>query len=594
MAAQTEQQWQPLAVLTVGFVVIAAGLFSAHRQPAAGYEVSIYRATPTSFWLACAVALAIAIGVVAAYRQFTRLPLLLAGLTVFSIVSLPLVRGYHYYGNGDGLTHLGWTREIAAGGSPFELFYPGAHLVATAVHALGFDLRHSMLLVTPLFVLLFLVFVPLTVRTVVSDRAAVVVGAFAAMLLLPIFNFGTSYMFVPYTFAMLFSSFVLYLLVRHVFTPTDELSSWSVAATGALLTVASATLILLHSQLMADVLVLFGAVSFLQIVYRRLLPDHPISNHRTVLGQTVVLAALFTVWNLHYGLMLRVLDAIVAALFRDTDGGVAATVGQRSSSLSEAGASLGEIGAKLLLVNSVFTVVAVLLVAAVLLGRSSRLSDRSRYLTGYLGIGGIVLLPLFLLHFTGVSSSFFFRHVGFGMVLVTVIGSIGLYHLGTTYWVPGGWPTASVLTGVALVLALLVVFPSPYIYLATPHVTQAQMDGYEQTFETSAPDVQYAGIRYGPGRFSSASQEVSGASGGRIDAVHAANVNSSNIDDGIATAVDRDTYLVVTEADRDRELDAYRGVRYDEADFEAVARQRNVSRISSNGQFTLYYVRAEE
>lgn len=602
MQWKPETQWPPIAILTVGFIALTVGIVSAHANPATGYEISIYAATPLTFWIGGLVALVGALVVVTVYRRLTPVALLLAGSSVLAVVSLPLIRGYYYYGAGDSLTHLGWTREIAAGGSPLELFYPGAHLVATAIHAIGFELRHAMLLVMILFVLVFVLFVPLTVRAVIPDRKATIIGAFSGLLLLPLFHPGTSYMFVPYTFAMLFSVFVLYLLFRHVIAPIrDDTSSFTPVSNSpltkggsrVLVVLSGATLMLFHSQLMADLLILLVTIAALQMLYRVMRVTHPIARHRLVALEAGVLTALFVAWNVNFGIMFRVLDDIFTAVTQPSSIGVAATVSQRVNSLQAIGGSLVEIFGKLFLVNAVFGLLAGGVVLAVFLGRGTQLSPKARQLILYLGVGGIVLLPLVALHFVGVSSSFFFRHIGFGMVLATILGAIAVYHLTDVFSFRLRWPVATSVTTVAIVLSLLVVFPSPYIFLANSQVTQAQMEGYEQTFDDSPEDIQFAAIRGGPNRYSSAFPGAGEDSAeGQISAVTVRNVSSSMIDAGIASQFSRDTYFVVTESDWRRELAAFRGLRYSEEDLGSISMQPGVSLVRSNGEFTLYYVDA--
>ena len=43
-------------VLAVGFLAAAVAVNAAHAAPASGYEVSIYRGTPTNFWIGVGVA----------------------------------------------------------------------------------------------------------------------------------------------------------------------------------------------------------------------------------------------------------------------------------------------------------------------------------------------------------------------------------------------------------------------------------------------------------------------------------------------------------------------------------------------------------
>ncbi|MFB6179797.1 MAG: hypothetical protein ABEI77_08745, partial [Halorientalis sp.] len=152
-----------LTVLTLGFLAVAGAVLTATRSPATGYEVSIYSATPVTFWIACSVAFlaAISVAVSPLYEDVAPFVLVLGGSTMLTIAALPVLRGYYFYGLGDSLTHLGWARQLAAGSDPLAFFYPGSHLIAAAIAALGYEMPYAMLLSVVLFTLLYLVCVPL-------------------------------------------------------------------------------------------------------------------------------------------------------------------------------------------------------------------------------------------------------------------------------------------------------------------------------------------------------------------------------------------------------------------------------------------------
>lgn len=570
-----------LAALTIGFLTLGVGIYTAWQHPATGYEVSMYASTPWTFWVACGVALAIAVTIATSRfrEQFAPHLLLLAGSAVLAITALPVIRSYYFYGIGDALTHLGWARELAAGGNPLDLFYPGTHLIAAAISTLGYDVRYAMLLGVPIFTALFFLFIPLTVRVLVPDIRAAIVGAFAGLLLLPIFNFGTSYMFVPFTMGLFFTPFVLYLVSKIVIRTSDSGPSTFSARLKGLLTVVGAALVFVHSQVMLDVLILLGTVVAIQVVVRRFYGNHTIASHSTIVGPILFLGGLFMVWNLTHEQMLSAATSLFNTLLAGATAG--AIVQQRGGSLQEVGGSLAEMFLKLFLVNAIFSIIAAVLVLAVLFGWGKRLSSPERTFTTYLGIGGIVLLPFFLLQFVGSFSSFFFRHVGFGMILITLLGSVGIVHLSRR--APGrARPLLGVGAAVALALSVAIIFPSPYIYLPNHHVTNEQMEGYETMFEHRAPETQFAGVRGGVGRYSSAQPEVPPMRSEPVDA--------GMVDAGLPAQFDRDTYIVVTEADRQREVVAFREIRYSEETFQKISSQRGVSKIAANGQFDAFYV----
>mgnify|MGYP007008814249 CR=1 FL=1 len=55
--------------------------------------------------------------------------------------------------------------------------------------------------------------------------------------------------------------------------------------------------------------------------------------------------------------------------------------------------------------------------------------------------------------------------------------------------------------GIVAVLLLLTVFPSTFIYLPSPHVTDMTTSGRETAFDHQEGDVEFVGIRAGPNRY---------------------------------------------------------------------------------------------
>ncbi|MFW5978156.1 MAG: hypothetical protein ACOCP2_02850, partial [Halohasta sp.] len=81
------------ALLAVGFLAFTGGLVIAYRDPATGYELSIYRSTPTGFWVGSVVAGIIALTVSFAPAAQRRLRTLGFGLltgVVMSVFALPM------------------------------------------------------------------------------------------------------------------------------------------------------------------------------------------------------------------------------------------------------------------------------------------------------------------------------------------------------------------------------------------------------------------------------------------------------------------------------------------------------------------------
>lgn len=120
---------------------------------------------------------------------------LLEGLATTAIAALPFIRGYHFYGHYDPMTHLGWVYEIDAGVlDTAQFIYPGTHSSSVLVHqTIGFDVPFSMILVVVCLTVTFIVFVPLSLYALAESRRFTVYAAFSTFLLLPINNIATQF-----------------------------------------------------------------------------------------------------------------------------------------------------------------------------------------------------------------------------------------------------------------------------------------------------------------------------------------------------------------------------------------------------------------
>jgi hypothetical protein len=136
-----------------------------------------------------------------------------------------------------------------------------------------------------------------------------------------------------------------------------------------------------------------------------------------------------------------------------------------------------------------------------------------------------------------------------------------------------------------LPLAMSTVFPSPYIYKETQHVTAEKMSGYEEVFEYADEDLTLAGVREGPLRYSD------GINGVKNSVDYRAVVPGENFTRLDSEFDDDGGYLVVTRHDYQRETEAFRGLRYSEEQFATIGRQASVNHVYSSGGVNLYAVR---
>ncbi len=579
--------------LIVGFGALAFAFLTAHNNPATGYEISVYTQSPLLYWVALSVALlvAIAVSILAYDNRLGTLALVLAVMGVLSIFALPIIRGYFFYGHGDSLHHLGWAKDIADGVlDPRDIIYPGFHMISVFFSKFGgIDMPLTMMYVTLLVKLLYVVFVPLTLYVLYSNRKAIFIGVFSGFLLMPINHISTHEHFHTFSMTVLFTVFVYYLLFAHVTKKhVDESLPRLISPTGMLLPVALVAVVFFHPQAAFNVLLLFGTITLVQFVYRLRSKDHAVSQMRGIYGQFILLAIVFALWAGQFENTYRVLDLMITGVQETITGNEEAgeVIQQRSSSTVAVGTSLTEMFVKLFGVSTIYSLLAGGLILSVLSSRFQAQSQKTDGVVIYFAYGGLVLVPFVGLHFLGDIDAYLFRQFGFGMVLVTILGAIALFHVSSTPFRRDWRPVLGVATVVVLAAGLLIAFSSPFILLPNAQVTETEMDGYDTLLENQDRDVRvFGGLRGHAGRFIDALQY---SEDGRDQ--RAVMFNGTTFNEGLSGVYDTDKYLVVSQYDRTQELDVYNGFRFDERGFERLQTTNGIHRIQSNGDVGVYYI----
>jgi len=593
------------SALILGYIGYLIAVVSIYFDRTTGYEVSIYTATTPVFWGGMVVAAVVSISILlgANNRLFETAAVALLGGSVVSIFALPLLRGYYFYGQGDSLIHLGWVRDMADGLLvPTDLLYPASHLLSVLLsETAGIEVTQAMMLVTLVFKLLFVLFVPLGLYVLNSDRRMVIIGVVSALLFLPPNHISTHTHFHTFSLAVLFTPFIYYLMFAHVtdYFSTETLPEW-ISPTALLFPFVLFMLVILHPQVAFNILLIFGTVVGVQIVYRRRTPDHPISQFRGLHAQFALLVLLFFVWAGQFENLWRTVNLMITSV-QDTIVGTEPPgqgIDQRSQSSDEIGVNLTELFVKLFGVSFVYSVLAG---GVVLTKLSDRFSETvtnsdgmirfSKTVTNadgmilYFAYSGVVLGPFIGLHFLGDIEAYLFRHIGFIMVIVTLLGSLALYRLtiNASKISIDIRPVIGAVVLIFLTLSMFVAFMSPYILTPNGHVTETEVDGYDTLFETQN-EVPVLGVRDVPFRFEQALQyEDRGVVFGDLP-------NETVFNEGLWSTYDTDQYLAVSAYDQQREVEAYGGVRYSQDGFERLETTGGIHRVQANGDLTVYYL----
>lgn len=581
--------------LLIGYLGLTGALVGVSLDRATQYEVSIYAATTPLFWAGVAVATVVGVAVsIVSYRdRYGGFALFLVSLTMVSVFALPSLRGYYFFGHGDSLIHLGWAKDIADGLLvPTDLLYPASHLISVLLSAAtGIEIRQSMLLVTLVFKLLFVVFVPLSLYVLYRDRRIVFFGVVSALLLLPVNQVSVHEHFHPFSMTVFFTPFFYYLVFAHITGHhTDSVLPDRLSPTALVLPLVSTTLVLLHPQAAFDVLLVLATIVGVRFVYRRWKPEHSVSEFRGVYGQLLVLALVFAFWASQFENTVRVFESMVTGIQNAIagTGETAEIVQQRGESSSAVGASLFELFVKLFGVSLVYSLLTVGLVLTRFWGNLTEPVRRGDGVVVYFAYSGLVFSPYLAVHFLGDIDAYLFRQVGFAMAVVTLLGALALFllsndDLGSV--VPFDLrPVLGTATVIALVLSLLVVFSSPYIFLPNSQVTETEMEGYQTLIEHQDDDVPILGVRVGPYRFVEALQYEEGG-------VPLGDSPNGTVFGGqLGGYYDGDRYLAYSAYDRQSETEVYRGLRYSTTEFRQVGAAPTTHRIQTNGDVTVYYL----
>lgn len=601
-------------VLSVGFVALSAAVIGAYTTPAQEFEISIYTGTPLSFWIGFVLALLIGTGTALLARStgLRGLALGLGGGSMLAYVSLPLLRNYYFIASADTMSHLGWVRDIATGTiEPGALIYPGIHVLAVLITELSnFGLPRSLMFVTVLFPLLYFCFVGFSVRLFTGSGLGTVIGVTSAFLLLPINVIVTKLFAHPISQATLYMSLVLFMLFWYLTADGDRISERiPVTGIGALFLLTLTALVLYHPLAAAFTLLIFLTIAAVQCLFRRGFDSESLQTARPLYAPTLFLAVWLGIWMVvaHPGLSGQLMR-IGARIVEFFQGGSAAgaVVAQRQSSLQGVGASLWGIFAKLFLVGLVYALLTVGFMLWSFLGRFENQCPEERNTVRLVTAGLIVVFPWALLQFVGDISSLFFRYVGLMMVVGTIFGAITIYYLVTDprqltgdLRLPRWFPRLRTVrsyskTGLFVIFAVTLVFtaafnfPSPQLYLASGHTTEADLDGHSTIFDLGDPGYELASIGYGVPRYRDAIEGRSGTDDGNWSRVPTPQYNHDLVGYVTNGSVEGGRYLILSDRMRLRRVVAYRGLRYDRSDFRAVESTRGVDRVFDNGDVRLY------
>lgn len=572
------------AGVVIGTVTLAVGLAAAVTTPATEYELSIYTATPIIFWVAVAIAFVIGVWYGLFFDGFWRL----AGLTLgsgatLSIVLLPILRGYHYYGFRDALTQLGVVTSILAGHPwPERVIYPLLHLLAASITLVtGLPERVSMVGIITFFAGVYILGSLLLARELADTPQSVSLAVIASWMLLPLMTVRLPALFpIPTTMAVFLTPFVLTILIR---SGQQETWQWKLLAPCAVV------IALLMHPILATFLVILTAMFWLLSSGLRAVNWQRSAAPLRLETVPALIGLVGVSWLLGFPSRLNSYIISIAGAVNSSPGGDIAEAG---SSFGRIGISLFELGIRLAGVKLVFIAIT---------GIPTLILLRQYYRDGLttthhlqlvaalslLPVGGIVLLFL-----SAGISNMWSRYLGMSMSMIAVLGAIGAVRVEQ-------WASRQSVgrTHIALFLATLIllggavatIHPSPNVVRPNQHVTEAQTTAYNHAFEHDADDI--SGLYTIPRNYRDAYYgSVAAARGIGTEQnwrVHGGSHPPDHYVEWVADEPRGEEPHMVSDMGRATHLELFGGEVQDKDDFEAV--EVHYHKLYENGAGTIYY-----
>ena len=574
------------AVSTVALVLLSIGIVRAYSSPATAYELSIYTQTPVVYWVGFAVAMVLSVLLVVSSTSNTSIGIAVGGLSTASLVLLPIIRGYYHVGATDSMSHWGTVQQTLQAGEVVEWRYPVIH-VTTAMWSLitGQSPNTMIYLLAAVYALTFPLFVFLTVRRLgTSLPKAKQFGFLSALLFLPINQIGVRIEAHPTSQAVLFLPVIVFVTVLYY----DNLRKRA----SLLIVLLVCFYVYLHPQQAANLVLLFGLMSvglyFLDRGVDKSAVQSDNYHHFPALVTGVMFWALLGVRELFTNRLQNAAERFIELTGRGFE-----TVEGRASSVDAVGGSIEEIFVKLFLIATVFC--GLYAVNVLVIGWSFKRARRR--IPGFelvLTVGVLSVVGMVGVYLIGGISDQFARHLGFVMVIVTVLGALSLARLYALIEPKiGARPAQTVFVlffVFCLALSVPVVHSSEYIYQGSGHVPESQVSGYDAALEYYDADRPIIHARSPAFRYATVTTDPSSRITERLAAYHRNGTAPAPIhfDNRTIHRTARPIYIGVVESDVSRDADLYKGFKFSHADFAYLETHPEINKVVANDQFALY------
>jgi len=565
---------------TILFFGIGLAVLTANRNPARTYELSIYSSTPVLFWILIIPSILISTFIGLLYKSFQKITSVVIFVSTSVVYALPLIRGYYFVSEADSLSHLGIVKSINWGTiDPWNLFYPSTHILSLAIsNILSINIERSMLIVSFIFVPVFIISITSIIGRISPSDSSIFIGILVGSLMLPITRAGLH--FAPNTLARLFLPIATFPLIIQSNRYTKHMAILSC--------VLSVGLLFLHPQLFLVYCVfLMGSVVSMTITNSgSVLSTDKGESHRIILF--LISSLLLYVWVNSKPKFIIAVESVTTSLLFSSPSSTSST-STRIDSLYAVGGSIPEVFVKIYLPSLVLILLSILPIKKVILSIiSKKRGVKDNIDIGILNIfGGSV--GIFMLFVATLALSTYYMRVFFASAaFFTILGGVGLIQLAKNVSKHSRL-VISIVVMLLIILSTFSAYPSPYVYSANKHVPEAQVQGYSTLLQNSANDIEFVRVRSAVFRYVHAIEGIQ-TDYYKYTGQYRAPTPDHFANQSLSHHYQNPKYLIVTEADRQRDPHAYNGIRYSEEDFQYLDNSKQIHRIYSNGQLDGYLI----
>ncbi len=594
------------------FVLITVALVVAWNSPTTGYEASMYTATPSMVWGALLVSIICGIGIVV-QQIYTReherhnlwkIGLLLILLSVTTILSLQIIRGYAMWGRGDVLSHLGTVQNIISNGHiGRQNFYPATHIYLTQLSSICDIAPIVISKYMPIFfALIYVLFMYLLAKSVLphkGQRILVILAAIASVTFLH--DYRNTLILVPNQLANFFLPLVFFLLIKKSATNTLGLRMQF----SLLFLVTILFLPLFHPVPAFALLVMVLTIWFPVKIFNKLKRGAPTGIAISSPRLDAIISLLLIIWLITWISSFGVYESMIRNLYILATEGSLTHLDLLLANIQYAQLYGYDSVAQFIKVYSshLIYMVLVLISIPVVLKRLNKEYSSLISLYGPLGMFVLITGLLYMSNLVGPSRLF-----QYAIMLSTIFAGFTLYwiiekaqHSYHLSYLPR-------LCSSLVVLILILVFtggifrfyPSPYTLVPNAQITQTEIEGMQWCFDNKNNDIGISSISISVNRFVDFLVTPEGRKHLRYTPVETSEIRvpwhfGYDKNTTIAESYIGDNYMVLAEIDRvayEQLFPRMAEFRFESTDFQKLEQDPSVDKVYGNKGLDVWYINA--